>query len=277
MDDSTSLPATTTRSIAITTQPTTGTPSAVGADTTPIMDSSTWDLPDHAMHPAAPTDDDFQHFLNMSAMNNPMDDAPDFGFHDFHSASAGAGAGSGSGHLLQQPPRDQLDTPMSGTDAPMILSRAHTSLHQQISAITSAAPYQTIPTSLLPAPSPSEAMVNSIDAQIHFLQQQKLQAQQRQLEEQMEEHQAAFFARQSRMVPPTPQSLEMPARVNQYYGQPSPAGRQQPQMDFRYQPAKDQQQEVCPHTWLPNYADPEADVYPPRLSSRHAPRDALLH
>lgn len=208
------------------------------------MDASTWDLPDHAMHPAAPTDDDFQHFLNMSAMNNPMDDAPDYGFHDFHSAAAGAGAGSG--HLLQQQqPRDQLDTPMSGTDAPMILSRAHTSLHQQISAITSAAPYQTIPTSLMPAPSPSEAMVNSIDAQIHFLQQQKLQAQQRQLEEQMEEHQAAFFARQSRMVPPTPRSLEMPARVNQYYGQPSPAGRQQPQMDFRYQPPKDQQQEVC--------------------------------
>ncbi|KAK1837297.1 helix-loop-helix DNA-binding domain-containing protein [Podospora conica] len=204
------------------------------------MDSSNWDLPDHAMHSAPPTDDDFQHFLNMSAMNS-MDDHPDYGFHDFHSAAAGVGPS----HLLQQP-RDQLDTAMSGTDAPMILSRAHSSLHQQISAITSAAPYQSIPTSLMPAPSPSEAMVNSLDAQIHFLQQQKLQAQQRQLEEQMEEQQAAFFARQSRMVPPTPQSLEIPARVNQYYGQPSPAGHQQQQMDFHYRRAKEQQEMFTP-------------------------------
>ena len=204
-----------------------------------MMDSSTWDVPDHTMHSAPHTDDDFQHFLNMSGMN-AIDDTPDYGFHDFHSAAGGAGGS----HLLQQP-GDQLDTPMSGTDAPMILSRAHPGgLHQQMSAITTATSYQSIPTSLMPAPSPSEAMVNSIDAQIQFLQQQKLQAQQRQLAEQLEEQQAAFFVRQSHMVPPTPQSLEIPARANQYYGQPSPAGRQQQQMDFRYQQAKDQQ-EVC--------------------------------
>jgi hypothetical protein len=178
------------------------------------------------MHP--PSDDDFQQFLDMNGMGN-ITDSLNYDFENFQAAA-------GSAHLMQTP-RDQLDTPMSGTDTAMILSRTDPALQHQVPAMTTAAAYQTIPATMMPPPTPSEAIVNSIDAQIQFLQQQKMQHQQRQLEEQ----QAAFFARQqTQMVPPTPQSLELPASANQFYSQPGSADRQQQPVDYCYQQAKDQ-------------------------------------
>ncbi|KAK0656387.1 helix-loop-helix DNA-binding domain-containing protein [Cercophora newfieldiana] len=191
-----------------------------------MMDSSTWNVSDHPMHTTG--DDDFQQFLDMNGMGN-LNDSLNYDFQDFQA--------TGNAHILSSS-REQLDTPMSGTDAPIVLSQDSV-LQHQLPTMTSAGPYQTIPTTMMPPPTPSEAIVNSLDAQIQFLQQQKMQHQRRQLEEQ----QAAFFAhQQNRIVPPTPQSLEIPPGTNQYYSQPGSSDRQQhTPLDYRYQRTKDQQ------------------------------------
>lgn len=193
------------------------------------MDSSGWPVADHAVHSAA--DDDFQRFLDISAMGNIPDNI-NFDFHGFQSSARA----------------HQLDTPMTGSDVPMLLSPAMPAMQQQVPAITTSAPYQSIPATMMPPPTPSEAIVNSIDAQIHFLQQQKLHAQQQQLEEQ-----AAFFARQqTRMIPPTPQSLELPPGTNPFYSHHNAHETQQQQqqhhqkqsVDYGYQRIKEQP-DVC--------------------------------
>jgi hypothetical protein len=203
------------------------------------MDSAAWAVPNHSVHAA--TEDDFQQFLDMNTMAN-LAEGMNYTFQDFQSSS-----GTHT-QLMQSHPREQLDIPMSGTDAPMLLAPAVSTMQHQMPALTSTAPYhQTIPSTMMPPPTPSEAIVDSIDAQIQFLQQQKLQHQQRQMEEQ----QAAFFARQqSRMVPPTPQSLEIQPGNNHYYNQPGAADQQQQQqqqqqaIDYRYPRLKDQS-DVC--------------------------------
>lgn len=172
-----------------------------------MMDSSPWGV----------AEDDFQQFLDMNSMGN-MNDGINYNFQGFQSSAT-----------------SQLDLPMSGTDAPMLMSPA---MPHQMSLMTSGAPYQSLPVTMMPPPSPSEALVDNIDAQIQFLQQQKLRHQQRHLEEQ----QAAFFIRQqSRIVPPTPRSLELQPGTNQYYAQHNGAEQQQHQtIEYRYQRLKDQ-------------------------------------
>jgi hypothetical protein len=201
------------------------------------MDSSDWAVADHSVHP--PAEDDFQQYLDMNGMGN-IGDGIHYNFQDFQSS-----AGS---QLLQTHARDQLDIPMSGTDAPILLSPAVTAMQHQMPTITSSGPYQTVPATMMPPPSPNEAIVDDIEAQIRFLQQQKLRHQQRQLEEQ----QVAFFTRQqSRMVPPTPQSLELQPNANHYYASQSGAAEQQQQqqhaIEYRYQRLKDQTDVRC-HT-----------------------------
>lgn len=202
----------------------------LGAYLVAVMDSSAWAVTDHAMHPAA--EDEFQQFLDMSNMSN-MGDGINYEIHEFHH-SAG---------------NQQMDAPMSGTDAPMLLSRVDPALQQQMPSITTTSAYQTIPTTMMPRttmippPTQTEAIVDSIDAQIQFLQRQKLEHQQRQLDEQR----AAFFAyQQNHMVPPTPQSLEIQAANNHFYPHPSPAERHDQQqrqqaVEYRYPRLKDRQ------------------------------------
>ncbi|KAK3394816.1 helix-loop-helix DNA-binding domain-containing protein [Podospora didyma] len=199
-----------------------------------MMDSSSWNVSDHPMHPAP--DDDFQRFLDMNGMGGAMNDGLGYDFNDFQTSNGGA-------HLLHAPSRDHLDTAMSGTDTPVLLSRADSVLQHQIPSITTSSPYQTIPATMMAPQTPTEAIVDTIDAQIQFLQQQKIQHQQRQIEE----HQAAFFRQQNQnhMVPPTPQSLELQAGSSHYYSQPSQTDpqqhrQQQQAIDYRYQRLKDQ-------------------------------------
>jgi hypothetical protein len=211
-----------------------------------MMNSTGWSGQDHAMHGGA--EDDFQ-FLDMGSLPN-IPDGLNFDFNDFQS--------SNGAHMLQGPPREHMDTRMDGADAVPIMSRSDSGLQHQMPTMTSAPAYQTIPTTMIPPPTPTEAIVDSIDAQIQFLQQQKLQHQQRQ----MEEDQVAFYTnQQSRIVPPTPQSLELqPGNAqfyttsgpndlqsmahpqSQYQGMPSQQGQQQQAIDYRYQRLKDQQE-----------------------------------
>ncbi|KAJ4407815.1 nuclease [Neurospora sp. IMI 360204] len=225
------------------------------------MDSSSWSASDHSRHQALHTaaDDDFHQFLDINDIG-PLD----FDFHDFaadHHTAHHAGHHAAD-HVLHSSGGEQLDTPMTGTDMSMILSpvdhamlqqhaqQQHQQQHQQhqMPTITTTAPYQNAPTALIQPSTPSDAIVNTIDAQIQFLQQQKLHAQHQQLQEQ----QAAFFAnQQNHIVPPTPQSLELTAGSNQnYYAQSTlsdehHSGRQQQQqpqqaIDYRYTRIKDQ-------------------------------------
>jgi hypothetical protein len=201
------------------------------------MDSSSWAVADHSVHPAP--EDDFQQYLDMNM--GSLGDGMNYSFQDFQP--------SGGQQLLQSHPREQLDMPMSGTDAPILLSPAVPAMQHHMPAITSAASYQSVPATMMPPPSPNEAIVDTIEAQIQFLQQQKMRHQQRHMEEQ----QAAFFTRQQRgMVPPTPQSLELQPGSNHYYppsSEPEPQQSQQPQqqqqqqqqaIEYRYQRLKDQ-------------------------------------
>lgn len=207
------------------------------------MDSVAWG---DAMQPGP--DDDFQQFLDICGMAN-MTDSIQFEFQEFNNANNGAGAG----HLAMQgaPHRQPADSAMSGTDTPDVISRTDPGSlhHHQMSPMTTAPSYQTVPTSMMPPPTPNEAIVDNIDAQIQFLQQQKLQHQRRQLEEQ----QAAFLAQQqSRMVPPTPQSLELQAGATHFYSQPRPDHTpQQHPIDYRYQRVKDQQEVSSAHHFPP--------------------------
>lgn len=181
------------------------------------MDPAAWNHhPVHqhhdGMHPTA--DDDFQQFLDLNTMGG-LGDGMQFDFDFQHQPGA---------HMMPAQHRDALDTPMGGTDGPALLS-------------TAGSGHSTIPATMMPPPTPIEA-ISEIDAQIQFLQQQKIEQQQRQIEEQ----QAAFFAQQqARMVPPTPQSLEIQAGNQQYYAQSQQTPHQHQELFDGYQRMKDQQ------------------------------------
>jgi hypothetical protein len=183
-----------------------------------MMGSAGWNGQDPGIHP--PPDDEFQQFLDMNGMGN-LGEGLQFDF-EFQNA--------GGVHMAGSQPREPMDTPMSGTDTPGIPSRQDNVMHSRMQPVSTAASQPAIPTTMVP---PTNEAMAEIDAQIHFLQQQKLQHQQRQMEEQ----QIAFFARQNRMVPPTPQSLELQAGT-QFYPAPD---QQQQALYERYQRLKEQQ------------------------------------
>lgn len=229
------------------------------------MDSSSWSAPDHSHHQAqalhtATGGDDFHQFLDMNNIGD-LSGALDFDFHDFaadHSPTRHAGHHAADHLLHSSAGGDHLDTPMTGTDMSMILSpvdhamlqqaqQQHQHQQHQMPTITTTAPYQNAPTTLIQPSTPSEAIVNTIDAQIQFLQQQKLHAQHQQLQEQ----QAAFFAsQQNHIVPPTPQSLELTAGSSQnYYAQSTPADQHHPGRQQQQQPQQQQRQQAIDYRY----------------------------
>ncbi|CAK7207266.1 hypothetical protein SEUCBS139899_010076 [Sporothrix eucalyptigena] len=220
-----------------------------------MMGSSAWNGQDQGMHPAS--DEEFQQFLDMNGMGN-LSDNIQFDFADFQNASPGA---SHLIHTSMAPTSDTLDTPMTGAhNAPGLLAQATTgplpdssltgtagihgashthTIHPAVT--TGASAHASIATTMMPTVTPTDA-ISEIDAQIQYLQQQRMQQQQRQVEEQN----IAFFARQSHIVPPTPQSLELQAG-NQFFHSPDPRNQHQPGQTQqqaiyeRYQHFKEQQ------------------------------------
>lgn len=185
------------------------------------------------MHPGA--EDDFQQLFDINGMDS-LSEGLQFDFGDFQHPNGGG--------MMQVAHRETLDTPMSGTDGSVLMP---TAMHNQMHPMTTAPSNPPIPSSMMSTASSVNA-ISDIDAQIQFLQQQKLQQQQlQQQQRQLEEQQAAFFAQQqSRMVPPTPQSLEIQAGNHQFYtGQPDRATQQHQQQDIfeRIQRMKEQQQQ----------------------------------
>ncbi|KAK2754896.1 Phosphorus acquisition-controlling protein [Colletotrichum kahawae] len=182
------------------------------------MDAASWNQ-DPALAPTH--DEEFQQFLNMGGMGN-LGDSMAFDFNDFQS-------GSGSG-MMHQSAREQLDTQMGGTDANMVMSNANAAMQTQLINMTTAAAHPAIPAQLIPPPTPTDA-ITEIDAQIQYLQQQRVQQQHRQIHEQH----VSYTSQHA--VPPTPQSLEMPPASNQFNSDQS----RTPMFDNRYQRMKEQQ------------------------------------
>ncbi|KAI0136570.1 phosphorus acquisition-controlling protein [Xylariales sp. AK1849] len=176
-----------------------------------MMDPNGWNGQDHLLPPAA--EDDFQQFLELGDMST-LGDALQFDFQGF-------GNLNGASIMHTHAAHDGIDTQMSGTEVPGTGSRSHLGIQSQMPPMTSASVVPSIPSQICsPQRGNASNTISEIDAQIQFLQHQKIQQQHRQLEEQqrrIEVQQAAFFAQQQRsIVPPTPQSLEMQA-ASQYY------------------------------------------------------------
>ena len=192
-----------------------------------MMDPSSWNGPDHSLPPS--TDDDFNQFLDMGGMSN-IGEPLQFDFQDF--------AAPGPGPVMpSQPPRQVMDTAMSGVDAPCVNVSSGMSMPSHLISTTSAAAGPSVPSQILPQHQAPPDALSEIDAQIQFLQSQRFAEQHRQLEEQrrqLEEQQAAFYAQQQQrnMVPPTPQSLEMQAS-NHFFTLQSQQQQQQQQQRQR--------------------------------------------
>lgn len=191
------------------------------------MDGTSWNPQDPALAPSH--DEEFQQFLDMGGMGNLNDSIP-FNFHDYQT-------GNGSG-VMHQAGREQLDTHMGGTDASMVMGSANSAMQAQLINMTTATAHPTIPTQLIPPPTPTDA-ITEIDAQIQYLQQQRMQQQHRQIQEQH----VAYYANPTQAVPPTPQSLEMPPASNHFY---STDQSQTPIFGSRYQHMKEQQDVRAP-------------------------------
>ncbi|KAK8050639.1 hypothetical protein PG994_012369 [Apiospora phragmitis] len=153
-------------------------------------------------------EDDFQQFLELGGMSN-MGDGLQFDFQDFNSAT-----NPPSMMHPHQGQHDHMDTAMSGTEAAGIIASSSMPMPTQMIPTTSESIVPTVPSQMLGSQHPNSGdALSDLDAQIQFLQHQRMQEQHRQLQEQniqFEEQQINFFAQQQRnMIPPTPQSLEM--------------------------------------------------------------------
>lgn len=171
-------------------------------------------------------EDEFHQFLDMSGMTN-MGDGMQFDFHNFQDGSA-------QPMMAQQ--RDPTDSIMADSDPSNMIPRTDAMMQNQPAPISQAPSHPAIQSHMMgPAPPQTDAISN-IDAQIQYLQQQKLHQQQRQLQEQR----VTFYANHNHSVPPTPQSLEMTPGGNQYYSQAERV-HQQGVYDPGYQRRQDQQ------------------------------------
>ncbi|KAL0939297.1 Phosphorus acquisition-controlling protein [Colletotrichum truncatum] len=185
------------------------------------MDAASWNPQDPALAPSH--DEEFQQFLDMGGMGN-LGDSMTFDFNDYQSGNGSA--------MMHQHGREQLDTQMGGTDASIVMGNTSSAMQAQLINMTTATAHPAITTQMIPPPTPTDA-ITEIDAQIQYLQQQRVQQQHRQIQEQH----VVYYTNQPHAVPPTPQSLEMPPASNQFYSDQ----RQTPMFDGRYQRMKEQQ------------------------------------
>ena len=183
------------------------------------MDSSAvWNQQDPTL--SVPSQDDFQQFLDMG-MNN-LGDALQFDFPDFNNAQPQA---------AQLMHRSDGETGME-ENQPV---RPDTTMQEAVPAITTATSHPGIHRTAISHAHRSNESLADIDAQIHYLHQQRAQQEQRQLQEQ----QRNYYA-QNRMIPPTPNSMEMRGSGH-FYSQSDP---QQQAMYERFQ-MHVKEQEVC--------------------------------
>lgn len=172
--------------------------------------------------------DDFQQFLDMGM--NGLSDGLNFDFQNF--------GGQNNGQMMHQEGGETMDTRMDVDVA--ILGHKDAMMQPQMPPMTSTPAHSSIAGTPIDRGHSSSDSLVELDAQIQFLQQQRQQHQQRQLQEQQQQQQNQFYTH-NRMVPPTPNSIEMHCANNQFYPQSDP---QQQAMYERYQ-MRMKEQEVC--------------------------------
>ncbi|KAH6671394.1 helix-loop-helix DNA-binding domain-containing protein [Halenospora varia] len=237
-----------------------------------MMDSSgVWDNQDPTL--SVPSQDDFDQFLDMGTLQ--------FDFQDFNAQQVQQAA-----QLMQQNDPSSMD--QSGMDNGGVMGH-DTTMQEHMPSMTTAASHP----SILGAPishehSSSESLVE-LDAQIQYLQQQRNQKQQQhqqqQQQRQMQEQQRNYYA-QARMIPPTPNSMELHG-ASQFYTQSDP---QQQAMFERYRmQMKDQEMAFTPlvspavtpleaHFNIPEYTVPGAYFSPlssPALRAQNEQQAAM--
>lgn len=142
----------------------------------------------------AAQDDDFGQLFDMSGMGDGMQ----FDFNGFQANGQ----------------REQQDSLMGDSNnAQMIQQGAapQQMMHNQ-TPMSSAGGQHSHNPQMMPTSAPGTDSISTLDAQIQYLQQQKFQQQQRQIQEQR----TAYFTH-NHSVPPTPQSLEMPPGSGHFY------------------------------------------------------------
>jgi hypothetical protein len=165
-----------------------------------MMDSSVgWNGQD----PTLSGQNDFQQFLDMGI--NDLGDSLQFDFQDFNNQHNQAG------QIMHQNEGESMDTRMEGTGG------QDTTMQEHMPAMTTATSHPSIPSTPIAHSHPSSDSLVELDAQIQYLQHQRQQQHQRHMQEQ----QRNFYA-QNRMIPPTPNSVEMHGGNSQYYAQSDP-------------------------------------------------------
>lgn len=149
-----------------------------------------------------------------------------------------------------------------------------TTMQEQIPAMTTAPSHPALLGGPLPVHSSNDSL-SDLDAQIQYLQHQRHQQQQRQIQEQQRN-----YYTQNRMIPPTPNSIEMHGNNTQFYSQSDP--QQQAVFDRYRMQVKDQQEmaftplvspAVTPleaHFTIPEYTVPGAYFSPLSSPALHA-------
>lgn len=159
--------------------------------------------------------DDFQQYLDMN-MNN-LGNGINFDFQDF--------ANQHNERTIHPDLGDAMDTTMEGVNIGIIVGKENIISDDLMGMqMSTTAPLMThAPVDIAQA---TNNNLLDLDAQIQYLQQQRHQQhmqvveQQRQQRQQQQQQQQHTFYAQQRMVPPTPNSIEMHGNSgNQYYGQ----------------------------------------------------------
>lgn len=188
------------------------------------MGSSGWNHQDQNLQ--ATSDDDFHQFFEMQGMPN-MDGGLNFDFQSFQDSSASG--------LISQSQREQMDTSMGGTEPSLAVPTTAGISREQMAAMTTGASHPSIQAQMNRMPPTPTDTISDIDAQIQYLQQQRLQQQHRQMREQQNPY---YGGGPNRIIPPTPRSLELQASNGQFF---SPTDT--PMFDNRVH-MKDTQQDV---------------------------------
>ncbi|KAG9247932.1 hypothetical protein BJ878DRAFT_117212 [Calycina marina] len=203
--------------------------------------------------------DEFQ-FLDMGNMGlNSLGEDLQFDYQDFNNPQ-----GHNQGGQLMH----QGGNFMGGHD---------TTMQEIMPSMTSTAIHPSINGDAMSAPGSST--ISDLDAQIHYLQNQRNQQQQRQ--RQMQEQQQQHYYAQTQIIPPTPNSIEMHSSSYRQYA-PRSDPQQQQAMYERYQlQLKDQEISFTPlvspavtpletHFNLPEYTIPGAYFSPLSSPALHA-------
>ncbi|TVY21337.1 Phosphorus acquisition-controlling protein [Lachnellula arida] len=222
--------------------------------------SNAWERQDPTL--SVPSQDDFQQFLDIGM--NDLSDSLQFDFPDYNHQHAT------QSQLMHQNGDEAMATGMENR----VSTRHDTTMQEHMPSMTAATSYATIQGGAISHTHSSDESLVELDAQIQYLQHQRLQQQQRQLHEQ----QRNFYS-QNRMIPPTPNSMDLHGANARFYPQSDP---QHQAMYDRYEmQAKQQEMAFTPlvspavtplesHFNVPEYTVPGAYFSPLSSPALHA-------